>query len=246
MHMYIIFKMTQTQLSSYLKYLATTLAAVFGCLYFTGIAAAEDTLYGPPNWLKTLPTPFTTSTNGSEGSNQTNAFAPIGFSSQVTRQSLLSERFHGPKLFLPPRLVLGECAEFIVQGPPGSFVALAMADKNSGAKPICGHDLKLGADRKLVGVSKIPDTGIASITIEAPIQGDLVGSSLYFEATVWSKPDFSDMQLASAVSPQKETCGENGVIVCEQPTEKKAHMLNINTGQPMSSKTVGALSSGRP
>src|SRR5208282_5758899 len=108
----------------------------------------------------------------------------------VSKRNLLSERFHGPKLFLPPRMVLGECAEFIVQGPPGSYVALAMADKNSGAKPVYGHELKLGADRKLVAVNQIPEQGVVSMFIEAPIQGDLVDSSLYFEAAVWSKADF--------------------------------------------------------
>ncbi len=181
-------------------------------------------------------------TTGGSGS-----FAPIGISnSLISKRNLLSERFHGPKLFLPPRLVLGECAEFIVQGPSGSYAAIAMADKDSGAKPIYGHELKLGPDRKLVAVNKIPDQGVVSVFIEAPIQGDLVGSSLYFQAVVWSKPDFSDMQLASTVSPQKETSGENGVIVCEQPNGKKAGLINIGTSESMSMKTVGAMSSGRP
>jgi hypothetical protein len=236
---------------SYRKDLIAAICALCLCvLVLAPIAKAdgEDEVFGPENMLK-MPTPFTTGSAGtdSDSTGGSESFAPIGFSnSLISKRNLLSERFHGPKLFLPPRLVLGECSEFIVQGPPGFYVAIAMADKDSGAKPVCGHELKLGSDRKLVGVNKISDQGIASIFVEAPIQGDLVGSSLYFEAVVWSKADFSDMQLASTVSPQKETSGENGVIVCEQPNEKKPGLINIGTSESMSMKTVGAMSSGRP
>lgn len=239
------------------SYRTTLTAYVLSSLLFllllipTSWADSDSVTYGPENLLKTLRTPFTTGGNGEDNSQLSKgdgAFAPIAISSGtvISKQHLLSERFHGPKLFLPPRLVLGECAEFIVQGPPGYYVALAMADKNSGAKPVCGHELKLGPDRKLVAVNKIPEQGIVSISIEAPIQGDLVDTPLYFEAVVWSKSDFSDMQLASAVSTQKETCGENGVIVCGQHEDKKARMLNLGAAEPMSMKTVGGMSSGKP
>jgi len=234
---------------SYRKDLIATIFA-----FITGLScqaiAAESKIYGPENMLTTTPTPFTKSNAGNDGgssSDESGDFAPIAISTGlVSRQNLLSERFHGPKLFLPPRMVLGECSEFIVQGPPGSYVAIAMADKNSGAKPVCGHEIKLGPDRKLVGINKISEQGTASISVEAPIEGDLVGSSLYFEAVVWSKPDFSDMQLATTVSPQKATSGENGVTVCEQPDGKKEGLIKVGTSEPMSMKTVGGLSSGRP
>jgi hypothetical protein len=247
--MYIIFEMSRLQLPSYRKHsLSAIIVLLLSGLMFAPAIKADSGVYGPENWLKTLPTPFTTGgKDDSQACNQSGAFAPIGISSStISKRNLLSERFHGPKLFLPPRLVLGECAEFTVQGLPGLYVAIAMADKDSGTKPVCGHELKLGPDRKLVGVNKIPEQGVASISIEAPIQGDLVGSSLYFEAVVWSKPDFSDMQLASTVSPQKETSGENGVIVCEQQEIKKGSLINLGPAQPMSMKTVGGMSSGRP
>ncbi len=235
-----------------MKTLAAYLINPLLCLYLlipAGWADSDSTIYGPENLLKTLRTPFTTGGSGdnSQPSKDHGTFAPIAFSSAATsKKNLLAEHFHGPKLFLPARLVLGECSEFTVQGPPGYYVALAMADKNTGARPVCGHELKLGSDRKLVAVNKITEQGIVSMSIEAPIQGDLVGTPLYFEAVVWSKPDFSDMQLASAVSTQQETSGENGVIVCGQPSDKKERVLNLGTSQPMSMKTVGALSSGRP
>ncbi|MFX5656415.1 hypothetical protein ABTE24_19780, partial [Acinetobacter baumannii] len=84
---------------------------------------------------------------------------------------------------------LGKVAEFTVKGKPGQWVALAMADKDSGAKPVFGHKLRLGSDRKLVAVAKIPENSdVVKLLVETPIQGDLVGSNLYFEAALWSNP----------------------------------------------------------
>src|SRR5580698_6370337 len=151
--------MSRLQLRSYRKHLiATIFALLLGLLSLAPVAMvkAEGEKFGPENLMVTLPTPFTTGSGGQDSSDSSdqNAFAPIAFSvGTVSKQNLLSERFHGPKLFLPPRMVLGECSEFIVQGPPGAYVAIAMADKNSGAKPIYGHELKLGPDRKLVGIN---------------------------------------------------------------------------------------------
>ncbi len=206
--------------------------------------------YGPENLLKTWSTPFATSNVSEDEDNSSSssaiALTPIGISSggRNGTRNLLEERFHGPKLFLPARMVLGQSSEFTIKGSPGSYVAVAMADSNKGAKTIYGHKLRLGADRKLVAVGKIPEQGILSVFIEAPIQGDLIGLPLYFEAVVWTKPDFSDLQLASTVSVAEDSNSENGVIVCGQE-EKKERAVVFDVSKPMSMHSVG-LSSGRP
>jgi hypothetical protein len=86
-------------------------------------------------------------------------------------------------------MLLGQTSRFTVKAKPGMIVAIAMADRDKGAKPIAGHDLRLGSDRKVVAISKIPDTGVAEIFVETPIEGDLIGQYLFFEAAVWSKAD---------------------------------------------------------
>jgi hypothetical protein len=189
---------------------------------FSPAALAEEEVYGPVNLLKTMPNPFN---GGLRGPGESDAVEELGMielsaTGRQPRRSL-NERLNGPRLFLPDRMVLGRVSEFLVKGPPGCSVAVAMADKNKGAKPIVGHAVRLGADRKVVAVGKIPDTGVISVFIESPIQGDLVGSSLYFEAAVWSKPDFSDTTLCSCVTPLHTGSDLNGVTVTEELDAKK-------------------------
>jgi hypothetical protein len=155
-------------------------------------------------------------------------------------------------MYLPGRMVLGQPAEFIIKGRPGSWVAIAMADKNSGAKPVYGHDLRLGSDRKLVTLGQIPEGGVLSLSIETPIQGDLIGQCLYFEAAVWSQPDFSDMELAqpipsesSQVTPNNDK--HNGVLIAGEPVHKRG--LRIVPDGTVSLPTIGpnsTIDSGRP
>jgi len=185
---------------------------------FSLAALAEDEEpYGPPNLLKTFPNPFSSGIHGSDESGAVEELGMIELSAtgRQPRRSL-NERLSGPRLFLPDRMVLGKAAEFLIKGPPGSFMSIAMADKNKGAKPIVGHPLRLGADRKVVAIGKIPEAGVVSAFVEAPIQGDLVGNSLYFEAAVWSKPDFSDLTMCSCVTPLHTGSDQNGVVVLEE------------------------------
>ncbi len=243
-------------LLSYRKEILATIAFALLCLPLARPASGaggddSSPVWGPENLMKTMKTPFTTKTSAAETESQSSSnpsnLSPIGISARTSpaKRSLLSERFHGPVLYLPASMVLGHSVEFIVKGTPGSYAAIAMADKNEGAKPVYGHKLRLGPDRKLVAINKIPDTGIASMFVETPIQGDLVGSPLFFEAAVWSKPDFSDLQIASTISTQEDARKDNGVILSEQE-EKKDRVIKLGIPEPMSLKTVGSMSSGRP
>jgi hypothetical protein len=191
---------------------------------------ADEELYGPENLLKTMPNPFNTGKFKSSGDGD--AVEELGLielsaNAQQPRRSL-TERLNGPRVFLPDRMVLGRTSEFLVKGPVGSSVAIAMADSNKGAKPILGRKLRLGADRKVMAVGRIPETGVLSLFVEAPIQGDLVGNSLYFEAAVWSKPDFSDLVMASCVTPLRVGSDENGVQVAADLDQlKKPGVFNF-------------------
>jgi hypothetical protein len=150
---------------------------------------------------------------------------------------------------LPGRLVIGSTAEFIVKGRPGCWVALAMADRESGAKPIYGHNIHLGPDRKLVQLGQIPETGVLSMIIDTPIQGDLIGQPLFFEAAVWSRDDFSDLEIASPVPSESTTLkpGErnNGVLVAAEPDHKRGIRIVPDAAVQMI-PSGSALDSGRP
>jgi hypothetical protein len=196
------------------------------------IARADEAATGPANLMQTLKTPF------GSGSSQDNtqlsgddiSLEPIAISQLPLASRLgLKERLNAPYFFLPDRLVMGKSCEFTVKGPGGSYVAVAMADKNTGAKPIYGHKLRLGSDRKVVAVGQIPSTGVLSLYIETPIQGDMVDSSFFFEAAVWSKPDFSDLQMARVVPVQKNGSDDNGAVVAEETVRKKDGLFKLDT-----------------
>jgi len=181
--------------------------------------ASEIAAYGPINLLKTMATPFG-STQGSPV--EQTPLAPLSLRSSSL--SNLSSRLLPARLYLPGRMVIGQTCEFIIKGKTSQWVALAMADKNNGAKPIHGREIRLGSDRKLVSIGQIPESGVLSLIIDTPIQGDLIGQQLYFEAALWSRPDFSDLELATPVP--SETTGDptkrgNGVVMSGEIVKKK-------------------------
>lgn len=186
----------------------------------TAPAFAADEVYGPVNLLKTMKTPFSFASRSSGGDDH-DQLQPLSLQSRLNRT--LASRLLPPRLYLPGRMVLGEPAEFIIKGRPGSWAALAMADRDSGASPIQGHEIHLGADRKLVSLGQIPEGGVLSLVIDTPIQGDLIGQQLYFEAVVWSKPDFSDLEVAAPVPSEKEGDGANVIVqpLAKQTSDKK-------------------------
>ena len=214
-----------------------------------GRAAYAADVFGPPNLLKTMATPFgnPATVNSKEEPEEASEIAPIGVShvdEPLSRR--LTHRIGQPRLYMPGTMVLGEVAEFTIHGPAGKWVALAMADKNSGCKPALGHTLRLGADRKLVAIGKIPEGGVGTLLVETPIEGDLVGSSLYFEAALWSKPDFSDVEFAQCIpsDAQDGKSDTNGVLIAGQPG-KKHGIRFIPSTMPMSVKQSG-LQNPRP
>jgi hypothetical protein len=212
---------------------------------------ADATTYGPENMLKTLPTPFSLSLSSAQnGDNgKASSFDTLSLDLEPTAppHRSLRDRFNSARLFLPERMTIGKSCEFLIKGEPGSYAAIAMADKNKGAKPVFGHTLRLGPDRKLVGVGQIPDTGVLSLFVEAPIQGDLIGAPMYFEAGVWTKADFSDLQIAIPASPQIAGGEDNAVIIAGESDPKKNKLFVFDQSRfGKQSAQPGGLNTGVP
>jgi len=208
--------------------------------------AAPGEQYGPENLLKTVKTPFTCGETQDPSKPAADDIGPIEMSLEDPRaRRSLGDRLFQTRLYLPDKMSLGKVAEFTVKGRPGKWVALAMADKDAGAKPIFGHKLRLGPDRKLVAVAKIPESGVAKLLVETPIQGDLVGSNLYFEAAVWSKADMRDMELAQCVTMQEGQSATNAVLISPQFIYKKGLKIVPTTTTNGLQKTSG-LSANQP
>ncbi len=215
----------------------------------TGPAQAEDEVFGPPNMLKTFPTPFSSGPRQTASADNEDVTQPISIRGPRTLASRLrlSERLVPPRLYLPGRMILGRSEEFIVKGKAGSWAAIAMADSNSGAKEVAGHKIRLGADRKLVALVKIGEGGIGQMFVETPVQGDMIGQNFYFEGVVWSKDDFSDAEICQTVSPEQTESADNGVLVAAEAEVKKGLKFGTTTALPPSQRSLpGSLDSNKP
>lgn len=213
------------------------------------VAMSADEVFGPPNLLKAGSTPFNSAVDSSvkKDTNSLTLDTPPGIG-----RSLLSRRLVPCRVYLPGRVVIGKPAEFVVKGRSGQQAAIAMADKNTGAKALYGKEIRLGADRKLMTFGTIPDTGVLSLFVDIPIQGDLIGQHLYFETAVWSRPDFSDLEIAA---PVKSEIGDadpehvNGVIVTAEADQKRGIRFVPESGVPLHQRGktgTTSLDSGRP
>lgn len=245
-------------------YLGTALAAVSMLLTAMPGWTVEECEYGPPNMIKTTPNPFSMAGSEEEDSGAKEAEPELGsISLNSPPKSIaqrppsafgklsLKDRLIGARLFMPERMLLGAPARFTVKGKPGMWVAIAMADKDKGAKPIVGHSIRLGPDRKVVSIAKIPESGVAELYIETPIEGDLIGQYLYFEAALWSKPDMSDLELAETVSSgaAASATGPANAVMVAQAADTKIHGVNIvpDSAMPMIMRQGGpSLGSGQP
>ena len=194
--------------------------------------------------MKTYSTPYNTQASDSaQDQNYT-------FQSGNTLRSRLAGRLgSATRVYLPGKMLIGKPCDFVVRGRPGSNVAIAMADKDSGAKPLFGHTLRLGPDRKLVAAGTIPETGVLTLTVDMPIQGDLIGLPVFFETAVWQKADFSDMELATpvkSVTEQELTEKSNAVLVSEEKSQKRGLRFVPDSAVPLHQRGNIGLESGKP
>ncbi|MDR3615141.1 MAG: hypothetical protein P4L53_16400 [Candidatus Obscuribacterales bacterium] len=235
--------MPNLYLPNTVKAAAFSLTALLLGLGCSSIPAYSDQI-GPIDLLKTMPTPFGSANTKEKKAQVVDQNEPIGINhSENSLSRRLSDRVMGPRLYLPGSMVLGSVAEFTIKGKPGKWVALAMADKNSGAKPVMGHTLRLGPDRRLVAITQIPDSGVGQLLVETPIEGDLVGGKLYFEAAIWSEKDMSDMELAQTIAC--DNAKDNAVPIAGQTDPRRGIRIVPDTRPMMINRNAG-LSSGKP
>lgn len=209
--------------------------------------------YGPPNYLKLWKNPFgSTSATGAQvksGDEDSDLISLIKPGKRLSPIARLAERRRliASKLYLPERILIGDSSKFTIKGPPNWRVAIAMADKDEGAKPINDHKVRLGPDRKVVAIGKIPPTGVLELYVATPIQGDLIGTYLFFEAAIWSKDDLSDTQLAETVPPvlSKNPTG-NGVQIATLKEKKRGLRIVPDGAIPSLSGAASLSTVGQP
>lgn len=207
--------------------------------------AAQALVLERARLLKLEQTPFNSANNESAHKQDTLAPLTIRSGGNSLRSRLVPNR-----VYLPAKMIIGKPADFVVKGRPGSHVAIAMADKDSGAKPVFGQKLRLGPDRKLMAAGVVPASGILTLIVDMPIQGDLIGLPVFFETVIWQKPDFSDLELAAPV--KSETVAEfadkpNAVLVAGEIIEKgRGLKFKPDSAVPLHQRGSSNLESGRP
>jgi len=203
--------------------------------------------------LKEVKTPFGNPAEVEEKKQDLSAPMTLPTTARRTLGRSLSDRLLASRLYLPGRLVIGHPAEFTVKGRPDHWVALAMADRDSGAKPISGHTLRLGPDRKVIALGKIPESGVLTLKIYAPVAGDLIGQSLYFEAAIWKEGDLNNVEFAQTITSEAQTntssSATNAVLVAAESDRKKGLRIVPDSAVPMYQRAnMGGvtLDSGKP
>lgn len=183
--------------------------------------------------LKMVKTPFALqSQEPTAGSGMTALrLADTGPASRLSGR--LSDRLLAPRLYMPGRLIIGKQAEFTVKGKPGYWAAIAMADRDSGAKPVMGHKVRLGPDRKVIALGQIPAAGVLSLKFWAPVEGDLIGQNLYFEAALWPEGKPECAEIATTVSSESQAEKGNAILVTQESDKKKGIRLVPDSAVPM-------------
>ena len=199
--------------------------------------------------LKTVKTPFG-SNNQKADKDADSELSPMSIAGSTGAQSAhlsLGARLLPAKVYMPARMVIGHTAEFTIRSRPGYWAALAMADKDKGAKPIYGHGLRLGPDRKVVALGKIGAGGVLTLKIFAPVAGDLVGGNLYFEAAVWPENAPERLELAQPVSSESQAASKaNSVAIIGEGDRKRGLKFVPDNTSPYSHINGPGIGSGSP
>ncbi|MBS1989990.1 MAG: hypothetical protein JSS83_05695 [Cyanobacteria bacterium SZAS LIN-3] len=198
--------------------------------------------------LKSVKNPFGSNDNktGADSEGDSNTLTIAGASPRAARLSL-GQRLLQCKLYMPGRMMIGHPAEFTIKGRPGYWAALAMADRDKGAKPIYGRELRLGPDRKVVAIGKIPESGVLQLKIFTPIAGDLIGGNLYFEAAVWPENRLEQMELAMPVSSESQAASQaNSVAIIGEGERKRGLKFIPDSRSPYARANGPGLGSGSP
>lgn len=125
-----------------------------------------------------------------------------------------------PSVYFPSKLIIGQENIFTVKGKPGCKVSLAVSDSNRGAKPLMGKTLRLGETEQTLE-AVIPATGAVEVKYTLPEDPALVNRVKYIEVAIWSNEDFSDMEIATTISPTGRETRNNGISITLPPESGK-------------------------
>jgi hypothetical protein len=113
-------------------------------------------------------------------------------------------------IYLPPRLVIGEQARFVVKAAPGSRVKLFLSTQGEGLLLPDGSPLRVGKDAQEVS-GTVPDTGVLQLQMDMPKEPELEGQVVYVDAVSGPSEDsLSPMTLVSAAGLRT---GENTLTI---------------------------------
>jgi len=120
------------------------------------------------------------------------------------------------QVYKPTKLIIGKENIFIIKGKAGSFVSLAYSYSNKGSQEFYGQELRLGSDFKTIeGV--IPSNGLLELRMNLPKDNTLALKTMFFEVAVWTKKDFSDVELAIIIAPNGRETDSNDILVALPP-----------------------------
>jgi hypothetical protein len=100
-----------------------------------------------------------------------------------------------------------------------------------------------------VALGKIPEAGVLALNAYCPVAGDLVGSNLYFEATVWPEGNLDKAELAQTISSESQAASTNAILVAEEADKKKGVRIVPDSAMPMYQRAAAGattLDSGKP
>jgi len=137
--------------------------------------------------------------------------------------------FNKAEVYKPSKLLLGGETKFIVKGEPGSKVLILFSEKNEGAEPFGGVNLRIGSvAAKEQGV--IDEKGIAEVLFSLDGEKAAIGKKLYFEAIIWTKDDFSDVQKARIIEINGQATLNNALVIV--PAQKDKGLPGFNASLP--------------
>jgi len=117
-----------------------------------------------------------------------------------------------PSVYKPSKLIIGTSTKFIIKAEPNTHVSLVTSDENQGAAFINGNRLRLGEINN-PHESITNNNGVAEISITLPLEKELIGRIMYFEALIWKNPDHSDIEVAKVMGIDGREAANNAVII---------------------------------
>ena len=133
------------------------------------------------------------------------------------------------EIYKPSELIIGSTTLFFIKSMPGAHVLLMFSWNNTGIQPFYGQKLRLGTViDKIDGI--IEKKGLAELRIKLPEDKNMIGKTIYFEAIVWKKEDFSDMAKAKIIGINGQKTASNAIVIAGKPKNKSVPGISPEIG----------------